>query len=56
MTGVLPDDVKKAWTEKIALRRGGTPEDVANVCVFLGSELSSYVTGQVLQVCGGMKG
>jgi 3-oxoacyl-[acyl-carrier protein] reductase len=56
MTGVLPEDVKKAWTEKIALRRGGTPEDVANICVFLGSELSAYVTGQVLQVCGGMKG
>ncbi len=56
MTGVLPEDVKKAWTEKIALRRGGTPEDVANICLFLGSELSSYVTGQVLQVCGGMKG
>lgn len=56
MTGVLPEDVKKAWTEKIALRRGGTPEDVANICVFLGSELSAYVTGQVIQVCGGMKG
>lgn len=56
MTGVLPEDVKKAWTEKIALRRGGTPEDVANICLFLGSDLSSYVTGQTLQVCGGMKG
>lgn len=56
MTGVLPEEVKKAWAEKIALRRGGTPEDVANICLFLGSELSSYVTGQVLQVCGGMKG
>lgn len=56
MTGVLPEEVKKAWTEKIALRRGGTPEDVANICLFLGSELSSYVTGQTIQVCGGMKG
>jgi 3-oxoacyl-[acyl-carrier protein] reductase len=56
MTGALPEDVRKGWMEKIALRRGGTPEDVANICVFLGSELSSYVTGQVIQVCGGMKG
>jgi 3-oxoacyl-[acyl-carrier protein] reductase len=56
MTGVLPEEVKKAWAEKIALRRGGSPEDVANICLFLGSELSSYMTGQVLQVCGGMKG
>lgn len=56
MTGVLPEDVKKAWTEKIALRRGGTPEDVANTCLFLGCDLSSYISGQVLQVCGGMKG
>jgi 3-oxoacyl-[acyl-carrier protein] reductase len=56
MTGVLPEDVKKAWTEKIALRRGGTPDDVANTTLFLASELSSYITGQVLQVCGGMKG
>jgi 3-oxoacyl-[acyl-carrier protein] reductase len=56
MTGALPEDVRKGWMEKIALRRGGTPDDVANVCVFLGSDLSSYVTGQVVQVCGGMKG
>lgn len=54
MTGVLPEDVKKSWEARIPLRRGGTPEDVANVCVFLGSDLSSYVTGQVLTVCGGM--
>ncbi len=54
MTGKLSDDVKKRWTETIPLKRGGTPEDVANVCVFLGSELSSYVTGQVINVCGGM--
>jgi len=56
MTGALPEEVRKGWMEKIALRRGGTPDDVANVCIFLGSELSSYVTGQVIQVCGGMKG
>ena len=54
MTGVLPEEVKKSWEARIPLRRGGTPEDVANVCVFLGSDLSSYVTGQVLTVCGGM--
>jgi len=54
MTDKLSEDVKKQWAEQIPLRRGGTPEDVANVCVFLGSELSSYVTGQVIPVCGGM--
>lgn len=56
MTGALPEEIRKEWMQKIALRRGGTPEDVANVCIFLSSELSSYVTGQVIQVCGGMKG
>ncbi len=54
MTGKLSEDVKKQWTETIPLKRGGTPEDVADVCVFLGSDLSSYVTGQVINVCGGM--
>ena len=54
MTDKLPEDVKRQWAEQIPLRRGGTPEDVANVCLFLGSELSSYVTGQVITVCGGM--
>ncbi|ASB50606.1 3-oxoacyl-[acyl-carrier-protein] reductase [Alkalitalea saponilacus] len=54
MTGVLPEDVKKSWEAQIPMRRGGTPEDVANTCVFLGSDLSSYVTGQVIPVCGGM--
>ncbi|QIK55977.1 3-oxoacyl-[acyl-carrier-protein] reductase [Dysgonomonas sp. HDW5B] len=54
MTGVLPEEVKKKWAEQIPLRRGGTPEDVANVAVFLGSDLSSYVSGQVIPVCGGM--
>ena len=54
MTHQLPEDVRKEWAEKIPLKRGGTPEDVANVCVFLGSDLSSYVSGQVINVCGGM--
>lgn len=55
MTGKLPEDVKKQWAEQIPLRRGGTPEDVADVCTFLASDLASYVTGQVISVCGGMK-
>ncbi|WP_010663613.1 3-oxoacyl-[acyl-carrier-protein] reductase [Marinilabilia salmonicolor] len=54
MTGALPDDVRKAWENQIPLKRGGTPEDVANTCVYLGSDLSSYVSGQVINVCGGM--
>ncbi len=55
MTNKLPEEVKKQWADAIPLKRGGTPEDIANVCLFLGSELSSYVTGQVISVCGGMK-
>ena len=54
MTTKLPEDVRKEWVKTIPLRRSGHPEDVANVAVFLGSELSSYVTGQVISVCGGM--
>lgn len=54
MTGVLPEAVRKEWESKIPLRRGGTPEDVANTCVYLGSDLSSYITGQTIHVCGGM--
>ena len=54
MTDQLSDAVKKSWTDTIPLRRGGTPQDVANVCVFLGSDLASYVSGQVIPVCGGM--
>ncbi len=54
MTAQLSEEVRKDWASKIPLHRGGTPEDVANVCLFLGSELSSYVSGQVLHVCGGM--
>jgi 3-oxoacyl-[acyl-carrier protein] reductase len=55
MTAKLPEEVRNEWVKKIPLQRGGTPEDVANVCVFLGSELSSYVSGQVLNVCGAMQ-
>ena len=54
MTDKLPEDVKKEWAERIPLRRGGTPDDVANTALFLASELSSYVTGQTIHVCGGM--
>ncbi|MDP4207985.1 MAG: 3-oxoacyl-[acyl-carrier-protein] reductase [Bacteroidota bacterium] len=54
MTGALPEDVRKGWTDKIPLKRGGTPEDVANATLFLASDLSSYVSGQVINVCGGM--
>ena len=54
MTDALSDEVKEAWAKQIPLRRGGTPEDVANVCTFLASDLSSYVTGQVIHCCGGM--
>jgi 3-oxoacyl-[acyl-carrier protein] reductase len=54
MTEKLPEQVREDWIKTIPLRRGGKPEDVANVCVFLGSDLSTYVTGQVINVCGGM--
>ena len=54
MTNALPEDVRKQWESLIPLRRGGTPEAVANVALFLASDLSSYVTGQVIHCCGGM--
>jgi 3-oxoacyl-[acyl-carrier protein] reductase len=54
MTQALPEDIRKEWIEKIPLRRGGTTEDIANVATFLACDLSSYVTGQVIQVDGGM--
>lgn len=54
MTQQLPEDVRKDWMKKIPLRRGGQVEDIANVATFLASDLSSYVTGQVIQVDGGM--
>ncbi len=55
MTAQLSEDVRNEWAAKIPLRRGGSTEDIANVCVFLGSDMSSYVTGQVISVCGGMQ-
>ena len=54
MTKALPEDVRDAWVKQIPLRRGGTPEDVANVALFLASDLSSYVSGQVIHCCGAM--
>ena len=54
MTAQLTEEVRDAWAKLIPLRRGGTPEDVANVATFLASDLSSYVTGQVIHCCGGM--
>ena len=54
MTAKLDENVVKGWREGIPLKRGGTPEDVANVCVFLASDMSAYVTGQTLNVDGGM--
>ena len=54
MTAALPDDVREQWVKTIPLRRGGTPEDVAKVAVFLASDLSAYVSGQVIHCCGGM--
>ena len=54
MTAALSEEVREEWAKQIPLRRGGTPEDVANVAVFLASDLSSYVTGQVIHCCGGM--
>jgi len=54
MTHKLPEDVKNDWIAKIPMKRGGTPDDVAGVCVFLGSDLSAYVSGQVINVCGAM--
>lgn len=54
MTAKLDEKTVDGWRKAIPLKRGGTPEDVANTCVFLGSDLSNYVTGQVINVCGGM--
>lgn len=54
MTAALPDDVRAEWCKKIPLRRGGQVEDIANVATFLASDMASYVTGQVIQVDGGM--
>ena len=54
MTQALPEDIRKEWINKIPLRRGGTVDDIANVATFLACDMSSYVTGQVIQVDGGM--
>jgi 3-oxoacyl-[acyl-carrier protein] reductase len=54
MTAKLSEELVKEWRGAIPLKRGGSPEDIANACVFLGSDLSSYITGQVLNVDGGM--
>ena len=54
MTSTLPENLRQEWEKQIPLRRGGTPEDVAGVALFLASDLSNYVTGQVINCCGGM--
>ena len=54
MTAKLNSDVVQGWRDSIPLKRGGTPEDVANACLFFASDMSAYVSGQVLNVCGGM--
>lgn len=54
MTEALDEKVVNEWRQSIPLKRGGTPEDVAQLCVFLGSDRSTYITGQTINVCGGM--
>ena len=54
MTAALNADVVKGWVDTIPLKRGGTTDDVANACLFLASDMSTYITGQTLSVCGGM--
>ena len=54
MTAQLPEETRAEWMKKIPLRRGGQVEDIANVCLFLASDMSSYVSGQVIQIDGGM--
>ena len=54
MTSAVSEDMREEWEKQIPLRRSGTPEDVANVALFLASDLSAYVTGQVINCCGGM--
>jgi len=54
MTHQLSEEVREEWAKQIPLKRGGTPEDVANAALFLASDLSAYITGQVIQVDGGM--
>jgi 3-oxoacyl-[acyl-carrier protein] reductase len=54
MTAKLPPDIRETWTNDVPMKRPGTPDDVANVALFLASDLASYVTGQVISVCGGL--
>jgi len=54
MTDILPIEKVKEWRNQIPLRRGGSPKDVANTALFLASDMSEYVTGQIIHVCGGM--
>ncbi|WP_372772349.1 3-oxoacyl-[acyl-carrier-protein] reductase [Mangrovibacterium sp.] len=54
MTGAIPEESRKAWEASIPMKRGGTPEEVAKVALFLASDLSSYVSGQTIAVCGAM--
>ena len=54
MTGKLDEATVQTWRDAIPLKRGGTPEDIANACVFLASDMSSYITVQTLSVDGGM--
>ncbi len=55
MTDKLPDEIKNHWKETIPMKRGGKPEEVADLAVFLGSDLSSYISGQTINVCGAMQ-
>ncbi len=54
MTAAVPESMREEWSKQIPLRRGGTPEDVAGVALFLASDMAGYVTGQVVNCCGGM--
>jgi 3-oxoacyl-[acyl-carrier protein] reductase len=54
MTDVLNEDTVKMWREQIPMKRGGTPIDIANACIFLASDMSTYITGQTLHVNGGL--
>ncbi len=54
MTGALDEKTVQGWRDAIPLKRGGTPEDIANTALFLASDMSAYITGQVISVCGGM--
>lgn len=54
MTDKLSEEVKEQWISNVPLKRFGTPEDIANTCIFLASDMASYITGQTLSVCGGM--